>query len=58
MHNEVWGCTEILPLIYTTLCIFFPMIFEGVSKRVSRGSVGGQLTGGQCFVEAPFNCIK
>ena len=28
------------------------MILKGVRKGVSRGSVGGQLTWGQCFVEA------
>ena len=35
----------------------FPDNFKGVSKGVSRGSVGSQLTGGQCFVEAPWEYL-
>ena len=45
-----------VPLIVLGIFIFiFPLILwgvsRGVSKGVSRGSIGGQLTGGQRFVE-------
>ena len=52
-----------VPLIVLGFSIFiFPLILwevsrgvsKGVSKGVSRGSVGGQLTGGQCFVETQY----
>ena len=37
--------------------VFFPIDFIGghVSKGVSRGSVGGHLTGGKCFVKTPLS---
>ena len=38
-HLGTSGNVIFMNLICTTLCIFSPMIFKGVSKEVSRGSV-------------------
>ena len=41
-----------VPLMVLAFVNFhFPIHFIGVSKGVRRGSVRGQLTGGQCFDE-------
>ena len=48
-----------VPLIVLDFFIFiFALILWGVSRGVSRGSVEGQLTGGQCFVETPLIHIR
>ena len=46
---------RVLLIVLGFFIFIFPLILwgvsEGVSMGVSRGSAGGQLTGGQCFVE-------
>ena len=41
-------------VMFLICCHYFQWILEGSVRGVSGGSVGGQLTGGQCFVEAPM----